>query len=215
MEHYSKHAMHTLTLKIDDPQAIPTAKGTIHTGGLIAFPTDTIYGVAADPFNPEAIQRIYAAKERPDEKALPVLISSLAQLDGLVLFVDERVRLIANAFWPGPLTLILPKNARVPTDLTPYPTIGVRMPNLGFTLALLNDTGPLATTSANISGGPNPVDAASVMAHLGGKIELILDGGPTPGPTASTVADLSGAEITILRQGPITLANLQALFDEA
>jgi L-threonylcarbamoyladenylate synthase len=205
--------METHILNVLDPQAIPTAKGILHQGGLIAFPTDTIYGVAADPFNPAAIQRIYAAKERPDEKALPVLISSLVQLDELVLFVDERLRRIANAFWPGPLTLILPKNPRVPTDLTPYPTIGVRMPNLPFTLALINETGPLATTSANISGGPNPVDAASVMAQLGGRIDLVMDGGPTPGPTASTVADLSGPQITILRQGPISLVDLQALSD--
>jgi L-threonylcarbamoyladenylate synthase len=205
--------METRTLNVLDSQAIPTAKSILHQGGLIAFPTDTIYGVAADPFNPAAIQRIYDAKQRPDEKALPVLISSLVQLDELVLFVDERLRRIANAFWPGPLTLILPKNPRVPTDLTPYRTIGIRMPNLAFTLALLNETGPLATTSANISGGPNPVDAASVMAQLGGRIDLVLDGGPTPGPTASTVADLSGPEITILRQGPITLTDLQSLFD--
>ena len=205
--------METLTLNILDPQAIPTAKDILHKGGLIAFPTDTIYGVAADPFNPEAIQHIYTAKERPDEKALPVLIGNLKQLEDLVLFVDERMRRIANTFWPGPLTLILPKSARVPTDLTPYPTIGVRMPNLGFTLALLNETGPLATTSANISGGPNPVDADSVLAQLGGRIDLVLDGGPTPGPTASTVADLSGTEITILRQGPISLADLNSLFD--
>jgi L-threonylcarbamoyladenylate synthase len=205
--------MATLTLNILDPQAIPTAKDILHKGGLIAFPTDTIYGVAADPFNPEAIQHIYTAKERPDEKALPVLIGNLKQLEDLVFLVDERLRRIANAFWPGPLTLILPKSARVPTDLTPYPTIGVRMPNLGFTLALLNETGPLATTSANISGGPNPVDAASVLAQLGGRIDLVLDGGPTPGPTASTVADLSRPEITILRQGPISLADLKSLFD--
>jgi L-threonylcarbamoyladenylate synthase len=205
--------METQILSILDPQAIPTAKDILRKGGLTAFPTDTIYGVAVDPFNPEAIQRIYDAKERSDEKALPVLISTLGQLDELVLVVDERLRRIANAFWPGPLTLILPKNAKVPTDLTPYPTIGVRMPNLGFTLALLNETGPLATTSANISGGPNPVDAASVLAQLGGRIDLVLDGGSTPGPTASTVADLSGPEITILRQGPISLADLQALFD--
>jgi L-threonylcarbamoyladenylate synthase len=205
--------MATLTLNVLDPQAIPTAKDILHKGGLIAFPTDTIYGVAADPFNPEAIQNIYTAKERPDEKALPVLIGNLKQLEDLVFLVDERLRRIANAFWPGPLTLILPKSARVPTDLTPYPTIGVRMPNLGFTLALLNETGPLATTSANISGGPNPVDAASVLAQLGGRIDLVLDGGPTPGPTASTVADLSRPEITILRQGPISLADLKSLFD--
>lgn len=204
----------TRTLTINDPQAIPTAKRIVQDGGLIAFPTDTIYGVAADPFNPRAIQRIFSAKERPEEKALPVLIGELEQLDTLVLHVDERLHRVAAAFWPGALTLVLPKAPKVPQELTPYPTIGVRMPNLAFTLQLLKDTGPLATTSANISGGPNPVDAASVMAQLGGRIDLILDGGPTPGPTASTVADLSGPEIQILRVGPITLTDLHSCLDQ-
>ena len=202
------------TLNSNDPQAIPTAERIIHEGGLIAFPTDTIYGVASDPFNPGSIQRIFTAKERPEEKALPVLIGDFAQLDNLVLHVDERLRRIAAAFWPGALTLILPKASNLPPALTPYPTVGVRMPNLTFTLELLKKTGPLATTSANISGGPNPVDAANVMAQLGGRIDLILDGGPTSGPTASTVADLSGSEIQILRAGPISLSDLQSCLDE-
>lgn len=204
----------TCTLTINDPQAIPTAKRIIQGGGLIAFPTDTIYGVAADPFNPQAIQHIFTAKERPEEKALPVLIGDLEQLDALVLHVDERLHRVAAAFWPGALTLILPKASNVPPELTPYPTIGVRMPNLGFTLQLLQETGPLAATSANLSGGTNPVDAPSVMAQLGGRIELILDGGPTPGPTASTIADLSGPEIQILRAGPITLTDLKSCLDQ-
>ena len=204
----------TRILTIGDPQAIPTARRIIEQGGLIAFPTDTIYGVAGDAFNLKAIDAIFAAKERPDEKALPVLIGDFDQLDDLVLHVDERLRRIGTAFWPGPLTLILPKSPTIPPELSPYPTIGIRMPNLSFTLALLRETGPLATTSANISGGSNPVDAASVMAQLGGRIDLLLDGGPTPGPTASTVADLTGATIQILRQGPITLAQLQSVIAE-
>lgn len=206
--------MDTLTLSTDDPQAIPTAKRIIESGGLIAFPTDTIYGVAADAFNPQGIQAIFAAKQRPDEKALPVLIGDFDQLDDLILGVDERLSRITAAFWPGPLTLVLPKSARVPPELSQYPTIGVRMPDLPFTLNLLKETGPLATTSANLSGGANPVDAPNVMSQLGGRIDLLLDGGATPGPTASTVADLSGPTIKILRQGPITLFDLHSVLDE-
>lgn len=205
--------MKTSILTTDDPQAIPAARLILQRGGLISFPTDTIYGIACDAFNPGAIERIFAAKQRPDEKALPVLIGDFDQLDDLVLSVDDRVRRIADVFWPGPLTLILPKGAKVPAELSPYQTIGVRMPSLGFTLALLRQTGPLATTSANLSGGENPVDAPSVMAQLGGSIDLILDGGPTPGPTASTVVDLSGPEMTILRPGSISLADLGSIFD--
>lgn len=201
----------TRVLSINDPQAIPTAKQIIQQGGLIAFPTDTIYGVAGDAFNPQAIEAIFSAKQRPDEKALPVLIGDLNQLAELILHPDQRLQRIASAFWPGPLTLILHKSPKVPPELSPYPTIGIRMPDLQFTLGLLRETGPLATTSANISGGPNPVDAASVIAQLGGQIDLLLDGGPTPGPTASTVADLTSQKIQILRHGPISITDLESV----
>lgn len=203
--------MDTRILSISDPQAISTAKHIVQQGGLIAFPTDTIYGVACDAFNPVAIEAIFDAKQRPDEKALPVLIGDYDQLPDLILHTDQRLARITAAFWPGPFTLILPKGPKIPAELSPYPTIGIRMPNLPFTLALLQATGPLATTSANLSGGANPVDAASVMAQLGGRIDLLLDGGSTPGPTASTVADLTGQDIHILRPGPISLSDLQAV----
>lgn len=205
--------MDTRILSTSDPQAIPTAKNIIQQGGLIAFPTDTIYGVAGDAFNPVAIEAIFDAKQRPDEKALPVLIGDFDQLSDLILHPDQRLQRISAAFWPGPLTLILPKSPKIPAELSPYATIGIRMPGLPFTLVLLRETGPLATTSANLSGGPNPVDAASVIAQLGGRIDLLLDGGPTPGPTASTVADLTGPEIQILRPGPISLSDLQSVLD--
>lgn len=201
----------TAILATNDPQAIPTAARIISEGGLIAFPTDTIYGVAGDPLNPDSLRKIYQAKERPDEKALPVLIGALDQLTALVSALSPEVEAIAKSFWPGPLTLVLPKNPNLPPELTAYPTVGVRMPDHPFTLALLRRTGPLATTSANISGGPNPTTAQNVLDQLGGRIDLILDGGPTPGPTASTVADVSSSPIKILREGPISLSDLQNL----
>lgn len=201
-------------LSTDDPKAIPTAKKIIEDNGVIAFPTDTIYGVAANPFSPSAIQKIYIAKERPQEKALPVLIGDLSQLEDLVLSVSGRVRRIAEAFWPGALTLVLPKGHHVPPDLSPYPTIGIRMPNLDFTLKLLAEVGPLAATSANISGEANPVTAEDVRAQLGDRIDLILDGGPTSGATASTVVDAAGTELKVLREGPISLSDLNALFEK-
>lgn len=204
----------TQILSIDDPKAIPTARQLIRDNGLIAFPTDTIYGVAGDPFSPTAIQKIYEAKERPQDRALPVLIGDLRQLDDLVQSVSSRTHRIAEAFWPGALTLVLPKSPRIPQELSPYPTIGIRMPDLGFTLKLLAEIGPLATTSANISDGPNPTTADDVMLQLGGRIDLILDGGPTPGPTASTVVDVSGDELRILREGPISFAEINALLEK-
>ena len=206
--------INTRIIKTENPQAIPLAKGIIAAGGLIAFPTDTTYGVAADAFNPAAIESIFTAKGRPDEKALPVLIGSYRQIEELVLQVDERLRRIAAAFWPGPLTLVLHKNPRLPAQLSPYPTVGVRMPDLLFTLNLLTQTGPLATTSANLSGGSNPIDAASVLAQLDGRIDLLIDGGPTPGPRASTVVDISEPELKVLRPGPISLAEIEFVLSE-
>ncbi len=206
--------MNTRVLSTDDPQAIPTAVEIINNQGLIAFPTDTIYGIAGDPFSAAAIQKIYTAKDRPEAKALPVLIGDLEQLESLVLFVSERVKRIANGFWPGALTLILPKRSGLPDNLSPYPTIGVRMPNLAFTLELLRQTGPLATTSANISGGADPLTADDVLSQLGGRVDLILDGGTTAGGTASTVLDVTGPDPQILRQGPITLPEIQAILEK-
>ncbi len=200
-------------LSIDDPQAIPTALRVLQDNGTIVFPTDTIYGIAADAFSPDGINKLYEVKERPEDKALPVLIGDLSHLKDLVLYVSDVVEQIAAAFWPGALTLILPKGPEVPAELSPYPTIGVRMPDLDFTLRLLRQTGPLATTSANLSGGANPTTVGNVQEQLRDRPDLYLDGGPTPGPVASTVLDLSGPEINVLRQGPITLEAIQTLLD--
>jgi tRNA threonylcarbamoyl adenosine modification protein (Sua5/YciO/YrdC/YwlC family) len=201
-------------LSTDNPLAISSAMQVLQQDGLIAFPTDTIYGLAASAFNPKGILKIYAAKQRSEEKALPILIGDFSQLDSLVLFIREPVRRIAETFWPGALTLILPKGPNIPSELSGYPTIGIRMPNLAFTLNLLQKTGPLATTSANISDGPNPTSAEDVVAQLGEEVDLILDGGPTPGPIASTVVDASGPSLKILREGPITLVELESVFEE-
>jgi L-threonylcarbamoyladenylate synthase len=204
----------TPVLSIEDPQAIPTAGKILANHGLVVFPTDTVYGVAAQVTSPPGIRSIYAAKERPEEKALPILIGEITQLDPLILSTTKTVRQITRAFWPGPLTLILPKSAAVPLELSPYPTVGIRMPGLPFTLSLLKHTGPLATTSANLSGGPNPTTVAEVLEQLDGRVDLILDGGSTPGPTPSTVVDASGQTLNILREGPITLAELLAVTSE-
>jgi len=200
----------TMILSIDDPQAIPTAKAVLEDQGTIVFPTDTIYGIAADAFDPTSIDKLYEVKERPEDKALPVLIGEVSQLEGLVLYLSDRVKEIAKAFWPGALTLILPKGSDIPPELSPYPTIGVRMPDLDFTLRLLKETGPLATTSANLSGGPNPTTVKDVRDQLGDRPDLILDGGATAGPIASTVLDVSGSEVKVLRQGPITLEDIES-----
>lgn len=206
--------LETRILSTNDPQAIPTAVQIIDNQGLVAFPTDTLYGVAASPFNTSAIEKIFLAKQRPRNKALPILIGDLNQLETLVSFISDRVKIIAETFWPGALTLILPKHPSLPTELSSFPTVGIRMPNLDFTLKLLRQTGPLATTSANISGGIDPTTAAEVLTQLGGRVDLILDGGTTPGGVASTILAVTNEEMKILRRGPVALSDIEALFEE-
>lgn len=201
--------MQTRMITADDPHAIDRAIQTLQAGGLLAFPTDTVYGLAAHLLDPASIDRLYAVKDRDSTKAIPVLLSSpdeLAQVTGGMNVMALR---LARRFWPGPLTLVVPRHPSLPNNLSNLPTIGVRMPDHPLALALMGRTGPLAVTSANLSGAENTRTAQEVYAQLGGRIELILDGGRTPGGFPSTVVDCTAAEPAILRQGPITAADLQ------
>ena len=204
----------TAIININTPGAIEKAKEIIQRGGTIAFPTDTVYGLAVDVFNNTAISKIYKIKERSKLKALPVLVANMTQLENLVSEMDQNAKILAQAFWPGPLTLILPKALGLPDLLSPYQTVGIRMPDYHFTLDLLEATGPLATTSANISGEANPMTGQDVMEQLGGKIDMLLDGGRTPGASPSTVVDTTGKEIKILREGPIEKSEITALIEK-
>jgi L-threonylcarbamoyladenylate synthase len=196
--------MKTALLPTSSPLAISTAVAVLQNGGLIAFPTDTVYGLAALVTNTITIDRLYLAKERSSQKAIAVLIASLDQIDQVVDHFSPDAYRLARRFWPGGLTLVVPKHPNLPANLSPAPTIGVRMPDHPFALELIRQVGPLATTSANISGGPNPRDAVEVMAQLTGRIELVLDGGPVVGGIPSTVVDCTGSELVILREGAIS-----------
>ncbi len=204
----------TTIIPINEPGAIDKAKEFVKLGKTIALPTDTVYGLAVDVFNNGAIKEIYAIKERSMLKALPVLIANEEQLENLVVEMNEWAKILAKAFWPGPLTLILPKAPGLPELLSPYPTVGIRMPDYQFTLDLLAAAGPLATTSANISGESNPRTAQDVLSQLGGRIDLLLDGGKTPGAKPSTVVDTTGKEIKILREGPISKTEITTLIEK-
>ena len=200
--------MDTQVLSANDPQALDRALETLQAGGMVAFPTDTVYGLGALIQLPESIQALYAVKGREAAKAIPVLLSSSDELEWVAMSVSAMARRLADRFWPGPLTLVVPKRPDLPAELSLHPTIGVRMPNHRVALALLRVTGPLAVTSANCSGGVSSVTAQEVVAQLGGRIELILDGGQTPGRMSSTVVDCSGHAPVILRQGLISLEDL-------
>ena len=202
--------METKQIKTNQPDAIPTALELLRAGNLVAFPTDTVYGLGADLFNPEAIEKLYQVKERAHLKAIPVLLSNPAALDQITSEMNVLARRLADQFWPGPLTLVVPAHPHLPENLSPLPTIGVRMPNHPDALALLEASGPLAVTSANLSGQENSLTAGQVYAQLAGRIPIILDGGTTPGGSPSTVVDCTGPEPVILRSGPISLAELLA-----
>lgn len=200
--------MKTQVISATHPEAIALACEVIRSGGLIAFPTDTLYGLGCDPHLPTAIQKIYAAKGRSASKAIPVLISRADQLESLVSGLPEQSTRLMERWWPGALTLVLPKNPDLPPDLTPYPGLAVRMPDHPIALSLLDQTGPLAVTSANLSDHENPQDAQGVLAQLDGVVDLIMDGGSLLGGQASTIIDCMASEPKLLREGPIPFSEI-------
>jgi len=202
--------MHTEILPPGYPQAILRAQALIQGGELVAFPTDTVYGLGAAINYPQAIDRLYAVKGRDTGKAIAVLIGSLDDLPQVACNMNQSALRLAERFWPGPLTLVLARQSGLPENLSPLPTIGVRMPDHPVALALLQQTGPLAVTSANLSGRPSTITAQQVYQQLGGLIPLIIDGGQTPGGQPSTVVDCTNPEPAILRAGPILLEDIQA-----
>ena len=202
--------MQTEILPASSPHTVPRAYEILRRGGLVAFPTDTVYGVGALAFDGKAVASIYAAKDRPAEKAIPVLIADPRDLERVGVDIPEIARKLASRFWPGPLTLLVPKRMELPEAISASPTVGVRVPDHEIARALLRTAGPMAVTSANISGGQNPVTAQEVYEQLGGRIPLIIDGGRAPGGVASTVVDCTGPTLKILREGPISLAELHS-----
>ena len=205
--------MNTEIIPIQDAHALPTALQILAQGGVVAFPTDTVYGLGALITLPKAIAQLYSAKERPLEKAIPVLLGSSDDLTHVAAEPPLIARKLAQRFWPGPLTLIVPRLASLPDILGPLPTVGVRVPDHPAAQALLQAAGPLAVTSANRSGAANPRTADDVYSQLGGKIPLILDGGSTPGGSPSTVVDCTTPNLKVLRSGPISLQMLQEALD--
>jgi L-threonylcarbamoyladenylate synthase len=196
-----------------DPIWLNEAAEVLARGGLVAFPTDTVYGVGCHAFRPAAIQRLYAAKERPRDKAIPLLIADPRSLLMVARHVPDEAALLACRFWPGGLTLVLPRSQRLPTILTGgEDSVAVRVPDHEIPLSLIRKLGaPLAASSANRSGHPAPIEAEAVERELGDRIELLIDGGACPGGVASTVLDLTSRRLAILREGAITRETLQAV----
>ncbi|MCK4388167.1 MAG: threonylcarbamoyl-AMP synthase [Dehalococcoidia bacterium] len=184
-------------------------------GGVIVFPTDTVYGLGADAFNSKAVERIYEIKKRPRHLPLPLLLSDVSQVTMIAESVPDSGWFLASRFWPGGLTLVLPKAASLPTYLTKGPTVAVRVPNHPICLAIIKRLGrPIIGTSANISGRPSSLTADKVKQQLGGKVDLIIDGGKCPGGGESTIVDVIGEMPVVLRQGIITQYEIDKVYRE-
>ncbi len=203
--------MQTTLLPTSAPNALQTALETLHAGELLAFPTDTVYGIGSFAFNADGARKIYAAKQRPPDKALPILLGNLSQIPLVAVNLPDAALKLAKHFLPGALTLVVPKHPDIPAEVSSLETVGIRIPDHAFARALLNAVGPMAVTSANISGAESPISADAVYQQLNGSLPLILDGGVTSGGTSSTVVDCTQPEIRILREGPISMQDIRAV----
>ncbi len=198
-------------LSLEDGRALEQAIAILQRGGVIAFPTDTVYGIGASLQHPAALQRIYDLKGRHPDKPLPILISRAAVIDDLRPDVDERLIEQAHQFWPGALTVVLPAADHLPSEVkAPDNTIGVRLPNHSIPLTIAEHAGgAIAATSANLSGQSPAIAAAEIRETVGSALDLVLDGGFAPQENPSTVIRVVDGEIVVLREGVITASELQ------
>ena len=181
----------------------------LREGGVIAFPTDTSYGLGADPFNDAAVRQIFAIKGRPETKPILLLVNSM-EMAGRVAALSDRATALAERFWPGPLTMILPARENVPSVVTAGTgTVGIRWGDAPFAQRLIGAFDrPITATSANRAGMPSTITASEVRKQLGDSIEMIIDGGTLPSRGGSTLLDLTAIPARLLREGPIAEAEL-------
>lgn len=207
----------TRTYRLDphqpDPEILRIAADVLRRGGLVAFPTETVYGLGANAFDADAVARIFAAKGRPSNDPIIVHIHALAQLEQIAVAVPPLAQSLADTFWPGPLTFVLRRGERIPPNVSAgRATVAVRMPSGSVARALLQTVElPVAAPSANTFSRPSATTAAHVLHDLNGHVDVVLDGGPTTIGLESTVLDLTGAVPTILRPGGVTIEALREI----
>lgn len=196
--------------RLPEAESIKAAAELIKAGELVAFPTETVYGLGAAAFQTDAVEKIFRVKGRPPENALLVHVSNLEQVESLVPEIPAMARELIDRFWPGPLSIILPARSSVPAIVRGGSTgVGIRMPSHSVALALIEMTGPLAAPSANLYGRPSPTNASHVQQDLDGKIAAVLDGGETGAGLESTLLDLTGELPRILRRGGIKAETIE------
>ena len=212
--------MSTTILPVQDANAwgpaLDEAVNALGRGAVIVLPTDTVYGIGADAFSPAAVNLLLAAKGRGRQMPPPVLIGSVATLDALAIEIPDGARSLATAFWPGGLTLILRAQPALAWDLgETHGTVALRMPDHPAALALLNRPGPLAVSSANLSGQAAAVTAQDAQEQLGASVAVYLDAGTAPGQVASSIVDATGERLVLVRAGAISLAALNEVTEVA
>ena len=195
------------TITTDYAKAVDVIAG----GGVAALPTDTVYGLAANVLDIEAMRRVYAIKKRPLTKAMPVFVSSYEALTLIVAGISDTAKKLIDCMWPGALTLVFKLNPEFRTlAAAGGDTIAVRIPDHDMTLKILTETGvPLSGTSANLSGGPNPITADDVYGQIGGSVDIIVDGGPCRGTVASTIIDVSQGRPKVVRYGAVSKEDIE------
>jgi tRNA threonylcarbamoyl adenosine modification protein (Sua5/YciO/YrdC/YwlC family) len=191
---------------------IASAALAVQRGQLVVLPTDTVYGIGADAFEPDSVRALLTAKGRGRDMPPPVLVSAATTLDALTVSVPSYARALTEELWPGPLTLVCRQQPSLQWDLgETRGTVAVRMPDNDVALELLGRTGPLAVSSANLSGMPPATDADQAESMLGESVEVILDDGPSPGPVPSTIVDVTGPVGRVLRLGAVSLDRLNKI----
>ncbi len=209
-----------ITLKVDpqnpESKAIRAAADAIRAGLLVVFPTETVYGLAADALNEDAVRKVIAAKGRAEKHALPVQVAGLCAVSQVVEYMPSSAKRLAEIYWPGPLTLVLVKNPSVPAIVTGgKETIGIRVPDHPVALALVKAVGsPIVATSANLSGGRAPTNARDAVLQVGESAEVVIDGGDTRYGQASTVVDVTVSPARVLRRGSISVDDIRKVLGE-
>jgi L-threonylcarbamoyladenylate synthase len=205
----------TRLLMASEPQAIAETAAAIKRGELVVFPTDTVYGVGTNAFDEDAILCLYTIKRRSLGKGIPILLSDLIYLEKVASSIPAIARELMERFWPGPLTLIVPRHANLPKSVSDNDGVAVRIPDCDLTRSVIRAAGgAVATSSANLSGHAPAQSAEQAFMELTEDVSIVLDGGPSDQPMASTIIDCRGARLRLLRQGPIKAVELK-LFEKS
>lgn len=206
----------TQVLTSDDPDAISAAAAAIGRGDLVVLPTDTVYGVGANAFDEKAVLKLYIVKRRVKEKGIPILVAGIDAVELVAATVPPLAQVLMQRFWPGPLTLVLPKRENLPPAISDTYQIAVRLPDHDVCRRVIAAAGGvLATSSANLSGRPPALTAEAALNDLAGAAAVVIDAGPSGGQIASTVVDCSGQALRILRPGPLSMDELRRAVRES